>query len=911
MILNQTKKLFLLSLLLLLFAGAATFAVDLAAPLTWDEAVLTGTLDNGLTYYIQENRKPEKRAELRLFVKAGSLMEEDNEQGIAHYNEHMAFNGTEHFPPGDLVKFLELIGMEFGGDNNAYTSFDRTVYILTVPLENDNLDTALTVMSDYANGMLFLTEEVDKERGVILEELRLGRGLEMRLLEKGIAIALKGSKYADRLPIGKKENIEKFNSDSFKKFYGKWYRTDRLALAVVGDFDRAEMEKKVKEKFGSLPAPPDSEPVPAFPFQPHEEIYTGILTDPELPVGGVTILSIREPGARATVGDFYRRTLENVAVSIYNSRMEEIASTTKNPPFKYAGVYKDRLVVDFDLLVIYGMSNMKKELNTLEVVLREAERIKRHGVLPAEVAEKIAGLDEYYRRQVEEKDKQESAWLIYDLSDAYHYGYVPTGIEYEQALFNEIREAITVEKVQDAFNEMFKRVNMSAILALPEFMKKTYKEEQILETVEKVMVEDIAPYAREEKKKEFDYSKLTPGKIAKRETDEAFGVTRVVFENGLRVLLKPTDFKEDEILFESFSPGGELHEDYSNRGVARIASMSWLDGGTKDFTKTDIDRMQSGKTINIWAKGGYGLSLGGSTVKKDFEEALQWLYDYITAPAYREEVVERMKKMEIDYLRELPLNQDQFFYVTSAGTLCPDSPITAVPTEDDINRITPDQLKELQMTTYVPSNIQFTFVGNFEVDAAVELIARYLGSLPVKEAKPISEAARTCTFPEGLTRRTIYRGIENRNLTVVAYPAPGYDSPDLPALKVLTKVADIRLNDTLREEMGGTYFSYFVHRKSDVMEGYNYFSSGFGTDPDKVEGMLAKLYEVVGGLKTDAPTDEEMTRAREVFTKDFEENLKRNEYWQNILDGADIVGRPLNFFHKLHEDSLKVTSEQV
>ncbi|MEW5947059.1 MAG: insulinase family protein, partial [bacterium] len=898
-------------LLAAVLTPAAAQDVDLNEELPWNPALTRGVLENGFAYFIRENKKPEKRAEVRLYVKAGSILEEDSEQGIAHYLEHMAFNGTANFPPGELDKFLELLGMEIGSDNNAFTSFDRTVYILTVPVEGDNLDTAFTVMADYAGGMLFLPKEVNLERGVILEEERLGRSVERRLFEKGLQIALKGSKYPDRLPIGKVERIEKFSSDDFKRFYRTWYRADRMALAVVGDVDSPEVEAKIRKKFSALPAPPDSEPLPAFPAPRHDETYTGMITDPELPVGGAGLTLTREPSPRRTTGDFYRRTLQNVALAIYNNRLEEIASSAKNPPFKQAGAMRLREIVWFDLSAVYSVANMNRELETLEVILREMERIRRHGVLPEEIAEQIANIEESYRQRVEEKDKTESENLLEDIGKAFYYDFIPTDVEYDQLLFSRLKSLVTLEGVSAAFREMFEPVNMTAILALPRFMKSKYTTEQIEKVIAKITSESIPPYVREEKKKDFDYSKLIPGTIAERETIEGLGITRLVFENGLRVLLKPTDFKEDEIAFNSFAPGGALLENYSTRGLAEVAELAWIWGGTGDFTRTEIERMQSGRTIRLWTDGGYNLSINGETVKKDFEETLQWLYDYITVPGFREEAVERAKKTRIDRIRDLPLNQDEFFRATSEATVCPDSPVTAVPTEQDILRVTPEQVRRLQASSFVPRNVQFSFVGNFDLEEAVRLIARYLGSLPPAEPEPVPENARSCTFPEGITSRTIHRGMEDRTRIMVAFPGPHFLHPDVPALMVLSKIADIRLNDVLREELGGTYYTYFFYHKDYYLKGKDYLQTGFACDPGKVEFMLGKLYEVLENLKKNPPTDEEMTRAREVFKKDFEEDLKKNEFWLKVMRGADAAGRPLDYHHGMYEASLKVTPQQV
>ncbi len=892
--------------------------VDNERELEWDNTVIRGILPNGFAYFIRQNNKPEKRVEIRLVVRAGAILEEDNEYGIAHFTEHMAFNGTENFPPGELVKYFERFGAEFGPDSNAYTSIDHTVYILHIPTEEEPIDKALTWMADCAAGMLFLPDEVEKEKGVILEEERLYRSVEMRILEKGAKIALKGTKYPGRIKVlGTPETIKALKTEDFKKFYNKWYRPDRMAIVVVGDIDVSDMERRIKEKFEALKALEEEEMLPVYPAPEHNEIWTGIITDKELPAGGGGILMTRPPRHILTIEDFRKNLLETIAIDICNSRLSEITLTPKDPPFKQASAMKVSNmfpITAFEIIAIYSYADMKKELIGLQAIIREIERISRFGVTDEEIKETIAEMDERYRNAIKEKEKRESSYYVQKLVNNFLFKDVVTDVEYRYSIFKKLKETIKTEEVQTAAKELFRLQNATALLVLPEYMKGLYKEKDIIKAIEDVQKEQITAYKREEKKKATDYTKLVPGKILKTEKFDKIGVTRITYESGLRVLFKPTNFQEDEILISTFSPGGNLIESGENKGITRLMSSCWISGGTEEFNAIEIERLQKGKTISIYSSSGHNPSLQAQTINKDFEETLQWMFDYITAPAFREEAVEQAKKQIIDELKDFELRQDSYFYQIQKETECPNNQSSYLPSEEDIKRITSHNLKEFNKTTYVPSRTEITIVGNINLDTAIPLVSKYLGSIRESDRKvvQIPENEVTCKMPSGYTRRMVYKGGEERTKIVIEFPIPIEPlSPDLPAMSILSKVVDMRLLEVIREEFGGTYYIYASSIIPTYLKGRSRLQIGFATDPDKIESFIKKIYEVLEKIKSDGPSIDEIQRAKEVYNKDFEENLKENSYWADILDGADIVGIPLNYYLELHRKVQEVSAEKV
>jgi len=507
-----------------------------AGDLSWDPSVVQGVLDNGMPYFIMKNAKPENRVEYRLLVRAGSVQETDAQQGVAHFIEHMGFNGTEHFAAGDLVDYFEGVGVEFGPDTNAYTSFDHTMYMLSLPVEKEPMEKGLLAMRDYAGGMLFLPEELEKEKGVVLEELRLGRDMYTRITEQALAIALKGSKYAERLPIGKKENVEAFDPALCKDFYSTWYRPDNMAFVVVGDIDVKEMEQKIKDTFGALKNPSGDFTLPIFKDAPHDDLYAGIITDKELPVSMVFVTYTREPSPVITEDNYRIQLAEDLAIGIYNRRLNEV-TMSDNPPFKQAYGDTSWSMKGFDVVTAFAQTDMEKERAALERLMTEIERVRRHGVLEQELDEVKSDRAESLRVAVAEKDKRESAPLAGAIAMSWFNAEPFTEITADKALFDAVSGGVTISDVQQAINRIFEPVNMAALLILPESQKSMYKEDDVLAAVHGVSGSDVQAYTREEVVKTTDYSKLQPGKIAERKEFKDIGVTSVTFENGLR--LKP------------------------------------------------------------------------------------------------------------------------------------------------------------------------------------------------------------------------------------------------------------------------------------------------------------------------------------------------------------------------------------
>ncbi|MGB5527054.1 MAG: pitrilysin family protein, partial [Gemmatimonadota bacterium] len=448
---------------------ANAFTADLGEDLPIDPAVTVGQLDNGLRYFIRANTRPEKRAELRLVVNAGSVLEDSDQLGLAHFLEHMAFNGTEHFEKQELIDYLQFIGMRFGADVNAYTSFDETVYMLTVPTDSTEIvETAFQILEDWAHGLAFDSTEVEKERGVVLEEWRLGQGAYSRIRDQQFPVLFQGSLYAERLPIGDPEVLETFDHATLKRFYSDWYRPDLMAVVAVGDFDPEWIQDLIHQHFAALEGPEVERPRPAVAVPGHEETLFSIATDPELTLSNVSVTWKLPVSEDATHGDYRRTFVEQAYNSMFNFRMFEITQSSENPPFLGAGSGKGRFVRESDVYQLGATVKDGEIEEGLERVLVEAERVERYGFTESELERQKADVLRSYERAYTERDKRESSRLASEYVRAFLNAEPIPGIEYEYALARRFVPAIEVSEVNDIAREWIGEENRVILAASPE-----------------------------------------------------------------------------------------------------------------------------------------------------------------------------------------------------------------------------------------------------------------------------------------------------------------------------------------------------------------------------------------------------------------------------------------------------------
>lgn len=894
------KKLLLIILFYLFFFSAVLMPQDQTLPV--DKDLITGTLDNGVKYYIKKNKKPEKRAELRLFVNAGSVLENDDQRGIAHFVEHMAFNGTEHFHKNELVDYLEKLGIKFGPELNAYTSFDQTVYMLTVPTDSaDILANGFLVLEDWAHNLSFDPVEIDKERGVVIEEWRLGRGANMRMLDKQLPILFKGSQYAERLPIGSKEIIENASYQTIRDFYHDWYRPDLIAVAAVGDFDVEEIEGYIKKHFSNINPPQNERERKIYDVPGHTETYFAIASDKEAQYSTVALYILQQPKLVKDIIDYKNELIHEIFYGILNDRLNELTSSP-NPPFAYGYAGNSRFAKSADISFLVAMVKDGGIDNGFEALLREAERVRLYGFTSTEFERQKTSLLRTIEQKLAEKDKTESSEIIGDLGSNYIYGDPIISIEDQYNLANLLLPQITLAEVNNVSSELLNQNNRVVLVNSPE--KEGLEiptEEELSVIITQIGSEEITPYEDKVSERLLVENVPSPSSVISSVTMEKINATEWVLANGLKIVFKPTDFKNDEIVFKAFSPGGSslVNDDdfLSAEFAAALENESGLDG----FSRIELDKYLSDKIAVVAPYiDSYYEGLTGRASPKDLETLFQLIYNYFTAPRIDSTGYTTLESKMKTYLENKSNNPQSAFQDTLQVTLTNyhfrSRPLT-VAMLDEINPAT--SLSIIKDRFKDAGDFTFVFVGNIDSVIFKPLVETYLGSLPSygSNEKPVELGYKNV---EGFISKELKRGIEPKSLVAIAYVGDmDWSRKNEHTMESLVDVLDIKLREVLREDKGGTYGVYVNDRVYRIPESHYRINFGFGCNPDRVEELVQAFYSVLDSIKTIGPDDIVMTKIKETQKRQWELNIKKNGFWQNeltdYLENNEDPDRMLNY----------------
>ncbi len=577
---------------------ADPFALGRKIPV--DPKITVGTLPNGLRYYIRENKEPKNRADLRLVVNAGSVLEDEDQRGLAHFVEHMAFNGSKHFPRQKFIDFMQSIGMRFGPDLNAFTGFDETTYMLRIPTDSPEIiRTALLIMEDWAHNLTFDEKAIDKERGVIIEEWRLGQGAEARMRDKQFPVLFRGSRYAERQPIGKKETIESFKPETLKRFYRTWYRPDLMAVIIVGDFDRARMEDLVRKQFAGIPRDPKAPPRPVYPVPDHDETLVAVATDKEASRSTVAVFHKLPLRDQSTIGAYRQRTVEMLFNAMLNNRLNEVAQKP-DPPFLGAGASEERFVASKELFALSALVPEGGILRGLRALYAEGERVGRFGFTATEFDRQKRDIARFYERALVEKETEDSADFAEEFTRSFLEGEPIPGIEYEHTLQSRFMPGISLDEVNRLAREWMTERNRVIMVNAPDKPSaKVPDAAALLAVLEDVRKEDLAAYKDTVSDAPLLAAPPAPGEIVSARTVETAGITEWTLSNGVRVVLKPTKFKEDEILLKATSPGGISLAPENDLIPANTADDVVSQGGLDGFSEVELQKKLAGKTVRL------------------------------------------------------------------------------------------------------------------------------------------------------------------------------------------------------------------------------------------------------------------------------------------------------------------------
>ena len=875
-----------LSFVLSIFLIANAFAQNI--PL--DPSVRTGTLSNGMKYYIKKNVKPEKKVEFRLAINAGSINEDEDQRGLAHFMEHMNFNGTKNFPENKLVDFLQSIGIKFGQHLNAYTSFDETVYMLPVPLDKPgNLDSGLKVMEDWAFNALLTDKEIEKERGVVLEELRLGLGADKRMLDQYLPKLAYNSRYADRLPIGKKEILQNFKPDALRRFHKDWYRPDLMALVVVGDVNVDEMEQKIKANFSKYQNPANARKRVDYEMPNHKETLISIATDADATSSSAQFY-IKDDGPAkpdVTVNDYQKSIVEQLAATIVNNRLQELTNSEK-PPFIFGYVSHSNFLRTKDAFQAYAMTKEGEQKNALKVLLEEVERAKRFGFSQNELdrakSETLSNLEKSYNN----RDKTESARLVMEYVRNFLNQEPIPGIEWEYELHKQYLPSVTLDQVNNILKNYIKDDSRVIVVTGPKKENAVLPTDaQLLAIVDDVKNAQLKPYEDKAAIKTLVEPFKSNGKIVKTEADAKLGTTTFTLSNGAKVTYKKTDFKEDEIVFSAISLGGSSLISNEDIEKTQWAFPALSESGFNKYSKNDITKFLSGKQVSVMPYvGGISTGFNGNSTKKDFETLFQMIYGYFTNLNYDEASYNSYKAKQQGFLDNLLANPQTYFQSEVQKYLNQKNP--------RFFGILPDA-KAWEKTSYKlaydiykksvanAGNFHFYFVGNVDENQIKQLSEQYLASLPsTKKSETYKDLGYRPLFTS--TEKVIKKGKDPKSMVMIRFSGETkYNEQEDLAMRALGEVATIKIIEKLREDEGGIYGGGARGSLNKVPYGSYNFSINFPCGPENAEKLtkiaLAELQKMIDN----GPEQKDLDKFKEGEANDDVTNMKDNNYWlQNI-----------------------------
>jgi zinc protease len=871
--------------------------LDLSATLPTHSELTIGKLDNGLTYYIRPYRKPEDRTELWLVVNAGSVLEEEDQRGMAHFIEHMAFNGTRRFAEQELVRYLEGIGMQFGADINAWTGFDETVYTLRVPTDKPEiLEKGFEMLEDWAQGITFDPKEIDKERGVIVEEWRLGRGADARMRDRQFPIMFQGSRYAERLPIGQREVIEKGTREAMQRFYHDWYRPDLMAVIAVGDFDRAKIEQMVKDHFGGLKNPSPERPRESFTVPPHQETLFAIATDPEATETHVAVYHKLPKPSEAHIGDYRQTLVETLYHNMLNARLEE-QTQTDDPPYHWGASGSDDLVRTAS--VTYEAAEVPEggAVRGLEALLTEIERVRRYGFSPPELDRAKAEVLRSYERALAEADKLDSSTFASEYVRNFLEGEPAPGIPYEQQLVAKLVPGIRLSEVNALAGQWTSGENRVISVSAPSEGAKVPSKEELLAVYKDVERRQVKRYVDRAVAGPLVPQPPRPGTIAEERTIPELGVTEWRLSNGARVVLKPTPFQNDQILLSGFSPGGlSLVSDKAYLSGSLAASIV-RQSGVGRFDRLSLEKALAGKAADLTSYiGETEEGVRGVASPRDAETLFQLAYLNLTQPRADKDLFGLFLGGMEAYLQRRQAEPEAVFQDRLAQALAHGNPRGEPLTLARLREVDLQTAQLIYRERFADAaDFTFVLVGNFTPEEIKPLVLTYLASLPSHggRERPRDTAVEP---PPGVTRVEVDKGIEPRSRVQILFNSDAEFSREaMHDVNALASALEIRLREVLREEMGSVYG---VAVQGDL-EGRPHprasFTVQFACAPERVDELVKTVFDEIAAIRERGLDETYLQRVRETERRQLEVNLKENSYWLAALqfyysEGFDPLG---------------------
>lgn len=909
------KKNFLLFALLTLSFLLASAQVDLTKKITTDPNVKIGRLDNGLTYYIRYNAMPTNRLEMRLVVNAGSILEDDEQQGLAHFAEHMAFNGTENFSKSALVDFLERAGVRFGADLNAYTSFDETVYMLQLPTDRKGLvDSAFMVLEDWAHLVSFDAEEIDKERGVIREEWRLGQGAEDRMRKLYFPTIFSGSRYAERLPIGTLGVIDTASYETLRRFYREWYRPNLQAVIVVGDLDPQLVEEKIIQHFAHIQNPEKARERTVFSVPGNLEPLVAVATDKEATSTMLRLLYKHEKQPTETFADYQRNLMRSLYSGMIMNRFRELNQKPESPFITASSFYGGFMGRAIDAYNSFASIKENRIEDAILSLVKENERVRKHGFTSTELERQKTNIITNLEKRLKEADKTNSSSFVWEYSSHFLSNSPIPGIEKELEMARQLLPLISLNEMNALAPHWITEQNMVVVLTAPETDNiKVPSEKRILELIAQAKATEVAPFVDSFTDEPLMSAKLTPAKALKTKPLKHIGVTEYQLSNGIKVVLKPTDFKNDEILLTAFGWGGSsLFEDEMAFAAGNI-TRAVVASGIGNFSQVDLGKKLTGQTVSVQpfienVRQGFR----GSASPKDFETMLQLVYLHFQGARRDINAFEAFKSQLSNQFRFMRSNPQAVFADTLTKLANNQSKrAVLIPNDEHLASLTPDNVYGMYDRLFSNANdYTFIFTGNVD-ESFLPLIATYLGSLPVKKQAQ-KWINRDPGFPAGLTDAKVFAGTENQSMVAIMLNNNfNWNETDRLQVSMLMRAFNIKLRESMREELGGVYGVGARHSVSQFPLAKINITVNWGTNPGLVDTLSKAVFHEMRQLMANGPTDDDLAKVKETTVRERETNDKQNNFWNQYLDFSYFNNSPMLSFDDYRKAVQAVNTDQL
>jgi zinc protease len=863
-------------------------------------AIKIGKLPNGLTYYIRKNGKPEKKAELRLVINVGSILEDDDQLGLAHFTEHMAFNGSKNFKKNELVSFLQSIGIEFGADLNAYTSFDETVYILPIPTEKPEvIEKGFQILEDWASTVAFENAEIDKERGVVLEESRLGKGADDRMEKVTYPKIFAGSKYAKRLPIGQEDILKNFKYDVIKRFYKDWYRPDLMAVIVVGDIDPALAEAHIIQHFQKLKNPAKPRPRTFAEVPARNSTEAVIATDKEAtnPIMQIYYSNTKTKD-EVTIGDYRNSIVRRLCTSMLGQRLQELTQKA-NPPFVFGISSLGSFVRGYEGYVSGALLSKGGAEPAISAIIQENERARKYGFTEAELDRTKKTILKGMERSYNEREKTESANFAAEYIRNFLEKEPIPGIEAEFNYYQEFLPTITLAEINQTVTKIIPPSTDSKLIIFTGPEQNSFNvptKDELVAMADNAAKSEIKPYEEKAVATTLMEKKPAPGAIKEEKEIASIGVTSITFANGIKVLMKPTDFKNDQVVMSASRFGGQFNYDPKERANAEYAAAIVGQMGVGQFSPTDIRKVLAGKTASVSPRiSQLSEGFSGSCGASDVETMLQLTNLYFTQPRQDAELFNSFVTKQ-QALYQNSLSDPQFIFQDSILKILyknhPWAP--RLPKVETFNQISQERAMQIYNERFSNANgFTFVLVGKFDVAAVKPLLATYLGSLPSSGA-PSTFKDVGLRPAKGPLKKEVKKGSEPKSMIRLYWNGETtYTEDNQLRLQAFGELMNIKLIETLREDLSGIYGGGMSANLSKNPYGNYTISVTLPCGPENVDKLVGATLAEIDKVRTNGPTEADLNKVKETWKQQYQVNVKDNGYWtRQLLQSVEMGTNP-------------------